>query len=219
MESYQAAGCEAVLVGETLMRSDNPARTIRELLALAPLSSAATRPALSSATHEPLPVASPVVSHVCCRLPTDMPEPAVDRCPPSSPSSSVRLPRHRRSCYLPPTAARVPLSPQSCQPPRPPRLCPLRRPRLSLLLTSARQRATRVCSPLPCCPSTMPTSIRSRPCRLRCMQAASPGATSLCRAAAAAARQLSRLRPISSTVAAPPRSGEGVRSCRPFPAP
>ena len=34
VESYQAAGCEAVLVGEALMRSDNPARTIRELLAL-----------------------------------------------------------------------------------------------------------------------------------------------------------------------------------------
>ena len=34
VESYQAAGCEAVLVGETLMRSDDPARTIRELLAL-----------------------------------------------------------------------------------------------------------------------------------------------------------------------------------------
>ena len=34
VESYQAAGCEAVLVGETLMRSDNPARTIRDLLAL-----------------------------------------------------------------------------------------------------------------------------------------------------------------------------------------
>ena len=50
VESYQAAGCEAVLVGETLMRSDNPTRTIRELLAL-PHSPALQPSSATSATH------------------------------------------------------------------------------------------------------------------------------------------------------------------------
>ena len=50
VESYQSAGCEAVLVGETLMRSDNPARTIRELLAL-PHSPALQPSSAASSTH------------------------------------------------------------------------------------------------------------------------------------------------------------------------
>ena len=55
VERYGAAGCEAVLVGETLMRASNPSATIRELLGHPP------SPSLSSSSAPPAP-SSPSLS-------------------------------------------------------------------------------------------------------------------------------------------------------------
>ena len=158
VESYQAAGCEAVLVGETLMRSDNPARTIRELLALPhspALQPSSTSPASHSHSLSPHQSTASLLQapngHSRARSGSLSSIKPVLISPPSSHHHNIRRPFTR-------------LTPRLLLP----RLLSLLLPVLLFLHpTSARVWATPACV-APCCLWTMLTSILSRPCPPQC---------------------------------------------------